>query len=325
MKQDVAFLSRQAKDGWWPYKKGHGPSLEATVWCAIACRKEGELARKTAQFLLQSQTEEGGWSTLLGAGKPDWTSTLALLCLRILRQELLSSEGSMSQGGGSDSGNSDIVERINAGFARGLSFLNGFRSAVYNEISQVLLMLYHGRPDFDYPRGWPFTANTYHWVEPTSYALLALKGSMPGLDKRSLEMIEMADDYLDLQACRDGGWNYGCVKVFGVNLEAQPLTTAQALLALQDKPDKATVVKALAYLNGGLESRPEMQTLLSRAWSSLALDAMGHDVSQLTGKLAFALRSDGSYDDNLAASALASIAAGLPESGNPLKLRSGTE
>jgi hypothetical protein len=82
-------------------------------------------------------------------------------------------------------------------------------------------------------KGWPWTAGTAAWIEPTAHAVRALELSEPyaglaGLRERAEEGIRMI---LDRQ-CRDGGWNYGNKRVLGEDLESFPECTAVALIGL---------------------------------------------------------------------------------------------
>jgi hypothetical protein len=81
--------------------------------------------------------------------------------------------------------------------------------------------------------GWPWTAGTAGWIEPTAHAVRALDLSRPraglaGLRQRAEEGVRMI---LDRQ-CRDGGWNYGNKRVLGEDLESFPESTALGLIGL---------------------------------------------------------------------------------------------
>src|SRR5699024_403026 len=52
-------------------------------------------------------------------------------------------------------------------------------------------------------RGWSWIDNTFSWVEPTSYALLALKAHGIGTHSR----VQEAERLLLDRVCADGGWN----------------------------------------------------------------------------------------------------------------------
>ncbi len=307
-KSDNTALTEHCRDGWWPYTPGKGPSLEATAWCAIACRKNLQLAKATLAYLTGAQNKDGGWSTDFYSGRSDWTSALALLAQRILLKEINAAEPDQ---------NSTLTLEVSRSFESGVTFLSGARSELYNNVSKVILMIWKG-PDYDYPRGWPWTPDTFHWVEPTSYALLALKPTDWAWQKPHQQIIRQAVAYLLQKSCAGGGWNYGCTTVLGVNLEPIPMTTCVALLSLQDEPLCPVIESSLSYLKG---IQPETKTLLPLAWSTLALHSLGEDVAPLLRELHSRRNSDGGFGDNLTISALATIAVDIPRMDNPLKLK----
>lgn len=75
--------------------------------------------------------------------------------------------------------------------------------------------------------GWPWTHETFGWVEPTSRALLALKRGRPD-SPRIAEGVALLRDRRSV----GGGWNYGNRLVLGEELPPFAHTTALALLAL---------------------------------------------------------------------------------------------
>jgi len=78
-------------------------------------------------------------------------------------------------------------------------------------------------------RGWPWTTGTFGWVEPTSWAVLALRSLRPGSGVIADGLALLAD-----RECDGGGWNYGNAEAFGQSLVPFGQTTAMALLALHD-------------------------------------------------------------------------------------------
>jgi hypothetical protein len=77
-------------------------------------------------------------------------------------------------------------------------------------------------------RGWGWTQGTAAWVEPTAWAILALRRLRPGDPAIADGLRTLAD-----RECAGGGWNYGNRVVYGVDLEPFVQTTATAMLALQ--------------------------------------------------------------------------------------------
>lgn len=123
--------------------------------------------------------------------------------------------------------------------------------------------------------GWPWVPDTFSWVEPTSWAVLALRAleqSIPGGESgnRTDEAIALLID----RACASGGWNYGNRTVLGEDLWPYPDTTAIALLALAGASDHSVVGAGLAALEEMLAGPSSRLTL---ALGTLALQAHGHE------------------------------------------------
>jgi len=82
-------------------------------------------------------------------------------------------------------------------------------------------------------RGWGWTPTTFGWVEPTAWAVLALRQLRPAAPEIADGLRVLAD-----RECVGGGWNYGNRVVYGEDLAPFVQTTAVAVLALQDaQPD----------------------------------------------------------------------------------------
>jgi hypothetical protein len=78
------------------------------------------------------------------------------------------------------------------------------------------------------PFGWPWSDGTHGWVEPTAWAMLALRAHRPDAAAR-------LDDGLALLRMREsvgGGWNFGDRTMLGVDLHPYVQTTALALFAV---------------------------------------------------------------------------------------------
>jgi hypothetical protein len=145
-------------------------------------------------------------------------------------------------------------------------------------------------------------SETFSWVEPTSYALLAIK--LCG--RRNHPRVAEAERLLLDRACQDGGWNYGNHTVFGARLVGFVPTTALAALALQDV-DRAsdTVNRALAFLDREIKAR---QSTLSLALTLLCFDVFGQPTANLAEALGRRQASDGSWRQQIHLTALALLA-----------------
>lgn len=297
------FLRSQANaKGWWPYKKNGMPSMEATAWCAFAL-KDDATAQAATRFLVDSQNKDGGWSTAPQAGNSDWVTGPVMLALRAivpLHEEL----------------NGD--ERIKKSVQLGLEHLTDSRVEFFSPAARLFLLL-GGPKQLEYSRGWPWDNvwGCYHFVEPTSYHLMALKipgGSELGVIK---EVIKRANQFLTEHPCEKGGWTYGNETSLGSPLPPFRVTTAEALLALQDLKNHKSIKPALKFLQ--TQSHQDTSAM-SLAWSILALDAYGEKADRELAFLKARQQADGSFSDNMMVNALALMALQAGDSKNPMKL-----
>ena len=114
-------------------------------------------------------------------------------------------------------------------------------------------------------RGWPWVANTFSWVEPTAWCVLALKKyRRTHRDTSPATRVTDGERLLIDRVCRNGGWNYGNSNVLGKELFAYVPATAIGLLAMQDRQEEA-VRRSITYLSAHcLEERSGLSLSLSR-------------------------------------------------------------
>ncbi|MEW6440396.1 MAG: hypothetical protein AB1640_05605 [bacterium] len=117
-------------------------------------------------------------------------------------------------------------------------------------------------------RGWPWTAGTHSWTEPTALALIALK--VQGLQIRNHDRVREAERMLLDRQLPCGGWNYGNTFVFGQELRAMPDCTGLSLDALSGAAQESRVSHSIHYLKNGLQT---LRTPRSLAWSLMGLSA----------------------------------------------------
>jgi hypothetical protein len=116
-------------------------------------------------------------------------------------------------------------------------------------------------------RGWAWTQGEFAWVEPTAWAVLALRQH----DRPGPEL----DDGLAVLAdreCVGGGWNYGNRVVFDEELAPYVQTTALGLIALNGVDD-ALATRGLTWLEGAWEE--ESDGVLSLATAAAAFRLFG--------------------------------------------------
>ncbi|MCB9419848.1 MAG: terpene cyclase/mutase family protein [Ardenticatenaceae bacterium] len=149
--------------------------------------------------------------------------------------------------------------------------------------------------------GWSWISNTFSWVEPTCYGLLALKKA--GI--RHHERITQAEAMLLDRVCVGGGWNVGNPIVWGQAIEAALPQTALALLALQDKPADTITEQGLALL---LDETNKAYSTLSLALTILCLQAYKLPASVFVDRLLQRQLPDGSWRQMTQLTALAVLA-----------------
>lgn len=121
-------------------------------------------------------------------------------------------------------------------------------------------------------RGFSWTPRTFSWVEPTAYGVMLFDALGRGDDPRIIESRALLVD----RAVPTGGWNYGNPSVLGAVLEADPLTSAVALLALLDDPARRAVGMGAAFLQAQARS---IASALTLAWAAIALRAVGDETT----------------------------------------------
>ena len=152
------------QEGWFPYSLDGDCSLEATAWSLIALRQDDKVCQAGLDYLAGCQNAaDGGWSTKPGAGHSDWTSGPALLCLRLLSS--IKPQASTA--------------KTREAVTKGMYHLLDSRVEFFRPTARLLLLMSKGPGALAYPRGWPWDPKCFHWIEPTSYCLLALNRQRP--------------------------------------------------------------------------------------------------------------------------------------------------
>lgn len=239
----------QNVDGGWGYFPGKQSWVEPTVYAALALARNRDGAAERAWNLLRSwQNDDGGFRPNRHPGNSTWCTALAVL----------------------------LGVELNQDVSRGAHWLletSGAESSALNRFVRRFGALPAGR-EVEH-RGWPWRPGTTSWVEPTAFALAALRrwsaGSRPSA--RTLERIRTGERMLLSVRCSDGGWNYGSKGALGVDLPSYPETTALALIGLGSSAPRAAVNLARRWLSEGGASP------LARAWLTIALNANGSQLS----------------------------------------------
>lgn len=217
----AALLQARGTDGGWGYFAADQSRLEPTCWGLLALlatadrRSQVDLAASAA-FLARAQRDHG-----LLVDRDDLPPNLGIngLVAILLAQhpELLAPEATAR-----------LILALEA--ARGIQLKQAPQLRQDNSL-----------------QGWSWIQDTFSWIEPTAWCLLALKRATDRSGE-SAARIDEAERLLFDRVCASGGWNYGNPYVLDQVLDAYVPTTALGLLALHDRRDHEVVQRSLAFL-----------------------------------------------------------------------------
>jgi len=115
-------------------------------------------------------------------------------------------------------------------------------------------------------KGWSWVDGTHSWIEPTAYAILALRAAGLVDHPRTREGVTLLLD----RAMSHGGWNYGNSKMFGSELRPFPAQTGMVVAALAGEPRPDCVDDAIEFLHREL---PRVRTPFSLSWGLIGAAA----------------------------------------------------
>jgi hypothetical protein len=259
-------IAGQNRDGGWGAQDGRASSTEITALVTLALgRLDAPDARISAgdglRWLVAHQHDDGGWPVSTRVAHGSWATALAVLAL-----DAWSHEPARAVRGARW-----LVRRVPRTLGVAVSLVHRFApSALAVRLNPNL-------------RGWAWTADATSFVEPTCYALLALKRLRPHLSGSAVpERIEEAERMVYDRMCRDGGWNYGNSSVLEADLWPYADVTALALLALADHREREANQVSLRALHSMLE---HIESGLSLAWATLCFSAYGEDATPWRARL----------------------------------------
>jgi hypothetical protein len=121
--------------------------------------------------------------------------------------------------------------------------------------------------------GWPWVAGTHSWIEPTSFAVLALRATGRVDDPRYDEALRLLVD----RQLPTGGCNYGNTIVLGNTLFPHTQPTGIALLALAETrfAGDPRIARSLAWLHEAVSSEQGASSLAFGLWA-LAVHQQPH-------------------------------------------------
>ncbi len=232
-------VSAQAGDGSWPYQTGQPGGLEPTAFALLALRAWGSgpdpAARKGLAAMEGWQARDGSFSIQRGVPPAAYATALGMVATLALDRE---------------SPRSELARRWLIR-SRSMTMVQKGR-AVGHDVSLT---------------GWSWVEGTHGWVEPTAWAVLALRHSDDQDHPRVREGLALLYD----RAVEGGGWNYGNVEVLGRRLAAQPEATGVVLTATSGLAHPS-ITRALNYVEA---DRPADRGAWTKAWVRLGLMAHG--------------------------------------------------
>jgi hypothetical protein len=281
----------QNPDGGWGPRAGVHSVTETTALALLAVDGSSpgvaaDHANRAAGWLVTRQEPDGSWPVAKHLPGPSWMTSLAVLALASRD----SSRGEALAG------------------ARWLARQRARRVSWLARLLHRLERSDESAPEpvsLDYRlSGWPWLPGTFGWVEPTAYALLALKTLRSELQPAQVrERIRDGEALLWDRMCRGGGWNYGNPRIFGQDLWPYPDTTAWALIALQDSRS-AELAESLEVLRA---TAGESGSTMALSLGILALQLHGTEVGDMRTALASRLEPS-APDPDVRSLALASLA-----------------
>jgi hypothetical protein len=220
---EIAFLEElfraQNPDGGFPYLRGGESASEPSLLMllgGLAQTTDSAQMQRLSAWVLARQNSDGsiGYSATLPLESRWLTALLAIACRHLGKAE----------------------ERD-----RAVLFLERVRPLTFPRVPEN---------DLDTTlAGWPWIEGTFSWVEPTCWALMALRVGERATTPRFAEGIRMLKD-----RCIPGaGWNYGNKAVYNAQLIPFWDTTALAVLALGPE-EKAFCGPIIEVLARGLQS-----------------------------------------------------------------------
>src|SRR5687768_1552282 len=219
------------------YLLNAAPATEPTAITALALYASGRSeAGRSLDFLSSIQSADGSVGVRNGEPTPGWPTSLAVIAWRTIDPRRFEREATA-----------------------GVKWILGARGETLPRA-----------PQFGHDTeiaAWSYAEKTHSWVEPTAFAVAALKKAGLSQHERTRGGVRMLLDRL----LPGGGCNYGNTYVLGQLLRPHVQPTGIALLALAGEQDPGgRIAKSVAWLRRSLG--PET-TASSLAWGLLGLTA----------------------------------------------------
>jgi hypothetical protein len=251
-------IGLQNPDGGWGATRGRSSNTETTSLAvgalhAIAQQSLADRVLRGTLWLSGHQNANGSWRLNDVATAGSWTTALAIVALSPFPEH-----------------RTRVIDA-----SRWLTAQEGSKPGILAE----LILWATGRSNVNRLNrdlvGWSWVPNSFSWVEPTSYALIALKKARAFLtETKAGARIRQGEALIYDRMCTGGGWNYGNSKVLDYALWPYPDITAVALIALQDRSRDQATQESLQILRNTAE---EANSGLASTWTAICLDLYGED------------------------------------------------
>ncbi len=209
--------ARLAEQTSWPYRDGGTAATEPAALAALALMSGGadEPARRALDWLSALQATDGSLGVTATQDAPCWPTSLALLAWKFAERV----ENTHSE-----------MYRSNIDQAR-----EWLIQAKGDPLPQTDILGHNATLI-----GWPWVQGTHSWIEPTAWAVLALKACGQGGHPRAREGVRLLIDRL----LPTGGANYGNTFVMRQKLRPQIEPTGLAMVALAGERDASGRIDA---------------------------------------------------------------------------------
>lgn len=206
-----------------------GPAAsEPTALAALAlvASNEPPAAKPACEWLVQHQNADGSVGVTEDQSEPCWPTSLAILAWETAVQR-------KAWPG---------VEALRPAVRSGLGWLMSIKGEALRR-----------NPQFGHDTtliGWPWVIGTHSWMEPTAFAVLALRATGNSAHVRCEEAVRLLVD----RQLSTGGANYGNTLVLGQELLPHTLPSAVSLLALANLGlTDARIATSLDWLTRAVE------------------------------------------------------------------------
>src|ERR1700683_5386403 len=224
-------LNAQNADGGWGFHPKSGSSAEPTCWALQGVRESSPASTKAGaprvQYLRAAQLRDGSWPSTPEERTGCWVTALCCWAL----------QGTPDSAAALTAGLGWVCNDWPQDSTPWRRFL-----AKFSTRSQL-------QPINNSYRGWGWTPGTSSWVEPTSFALIALEAPSDVVPPEAKRRRELGEAMLYDRMCPGGGWNCGNPRVYGVPGVPLIIPTVWALIALRHHGTRSENIMSLDWLD----------------------------------------------------------------------------